>query len=295
MMDGFLVIDKSSGITSYHVIKKLKAIYPFKKIGYIGTLDRNATGILPVALNEGVKLIPFLENGEKTYVARFLLGVTTDTFDLEGTRTSEVDPPRYDLQTVQETLFTFKGKIQQKVPVYSSKKMDGKPLYKWVRKGVVMDTPYKEVEVHDIKFSGYDHPYVDAEITCSKGTYIRVIAQDFGALLGCGAALHSLKRARHGEFTLGMSIPLDALKTEQDVVKYTLSLRDVLKSLREVTVDSNLERFLRNGMPVPLMDGSRDAKNGEFAKLLNGNGALIGVGKVDAPTRTIRIKRLING
>ena len=97
MMDGFLVIDKSSGITSYHVIKKLKAIYPFKKIGYIGTLDRNATGILPVALNEGVKLIPFLENGEKTYIARFLLGVTTDTFDLEGTRTSEVDPPRYDL------------------------------------------------------------------------------------------------------------------------------------------------------------------------------------------------------
>ena len=295
MMDGFLVIDKSSGITSYHVIKKLKAIYPFKKIGYIGTLDRNATGILPVALNEGVKLIPFLENGEKTYIARFLLGVTTDTFDLEGIRTSEVDPPRYDLQTVQETLFTFKGKIQQKVPVYSSKKMDGKPLYKWVRKGVVMDTPYKEVEVHDIKFSGYDHPYVDAEITCSKGTYIRVIAQDFGALLGCGAALHSLKRARHGEFTLGMSIPLDALKTEQDVVKYTLSLRDVLKSLREVTVDSNLERFLRNGMPVPLMDSSRDLKNGEFAKLLNGNGALIGVGKVDAPTRTIRIKRLING
>ena len=295
MMDGFLVIDKSSGITSYQVIKRLKAICPFKKIGYIGTLDRNATGILPVALNEGVKLIPFLENGEKTYVARFLLGVTTDTFDLEGTRTSEVDPPEYDLKTVQETLFTFKGKIQQKVPVYSSKKIDGKPLYKWVRKGVVMDTPYKEVEVHDIKFTGYAHPYVDAEITCSKGTYIRVIAHDFGALLGCGAALHSLKRSRHGDFTLDMSTPLDAFKTEQDVVKYTLSLRDVLKSLREVTVDSNLERFLKNGMPVPLLDGFRDAKNGEFAKLLNGNGALIGIGKVDTPTRTIRIKRLING
>ncbi len=295
MMDGFLVIDKSSGMTSYHVIKRLKTIYPFKKIGYIGTLDRNATGILPVALNEGVKLIPFLENGEKTYVARFLLGVTTDTFDLEGTRISEVDPPRYDVKTLQEALLTFKGKIQQKVPVYSSKKIDGKPLYKWVRKGVVMDTPYKEVEVHEIKFMGYAHPYVDAEITCGKGTYIRVIAHDFGGLLGCGAALHSLKRARHGEFTLGMSTSLDALKTEQDVVKYTLPLRDVLKSVREVTVDSNLEKFLRNGMPVPLLDGSRGLKNGEFAKLVSGSGALIGIGKVDAPTRTIRIKRLING
>ena len=112
--------------------------------------------------------------------------------------------------------------------------------------------------------------------------------------LGCGAALHSLKRARHGEFTLEMSTPLEALKTEQDVVKYTLSLRDALKSLREVTVDSNLERFLKNGMPMPLLDGSRDLRNGEFAKLLNGNGSLIGIGKVDTPTRTIRIKRLIN-
>ncbi len=294
MMDGFLVIDKSSGIVSYHVIKRLKAIYPFKKIGYIGTLDRNATGILPVALNEGVKLIPFLENGDKTYVARFVLGITTDTFDLEGTTLTNVDPPQFDIATIQETLLRFKGKIQQKIPVYSSKKMDGKPLYKWVRKGVVMDTPYKEVEVHEIKFIEYSHPYVDAEITCSKGTYIRVIAQDLGALLGCGAALHSLKRSRHGEFTLEMSTPLEALKTEQDVVKYTLSLRDALKSLREVTVDSNLEKFLKNGMPVPLLEGFRDLRNGEFAKLVTGNGVLIGIGKVDTPTRTIRIKRLIN-
>jgi tRNA pseudouridine55 synthase len=294
MMDGFLIIDKSSGIASYHVIKRLKAIYPFKKIGYIGTLDRNATGILPVALNEGVKLIPFLENGDKTYIARFLLGVTTDTFDLEGTTVSQVEPPQYDARTIQETLLTFKGKIRQKVPVYSSKKIDGKPLYKWVRQGIVMDTPFKEVEVHDITSIDYVHPYVDAEITCSKGTYIRVIAHDLGKLLGCGAALHSLKRSRHGEFTLEMSTPIDALKTEQDVVKYTLSLRDVLKRLREVMVDSNLERFLKNGMPVPVLEGSRDLKNGEFAKLVTANGALIGIGKVDAPTRTIRIKRLIN-
>jgi len=132
MMDGFLVIDKSSGMTSYQIIKRLKAVYPFKKIGYIGTLDRNATGVLPVALNEGVKLIPFLENGEKAYIGRFVLGVTTDTFDLEGSRVCEVDPPRYDVKTVQEALFSFKGRIKQKIPVYSSKKIEGKPLYKWM-------------------------------------------------------------------------------------------------------------------------------------------------------------------
>jgi tRNA pseudouridine55 synthase len=294
MRDGFLVVDKSSGMTSYHAIKSLKAVCPFKKIGYIGTLDRNATGILPIALNEGVKLIPFLENGEKTYVARFVLGITTDTFDLEGTRLTEVEAPQYETGALREALYSFKGRIQQKVPVYSSKKIDGKPLYKWVKKGVIMDTPYKEVEVHDITFIGYDHPYVDAEIRCSKGTYIRVIAQDFGALLGCGAALHSLKRTRHGDFTLDMSIPLESLKTEQDVVKYMLSLRDVLKSYREVPVDSNFEKFLKNGMPVPLLDSYRDLKHGELTKLLGTRGNLIGIGRVDAATRTIRIKRLIN-
>lgn len=294
MMDGFLIINKSSGMNSYHVIKALKRISSFKKIGYIGTLDRNATGILPVALNEGVKLIPFLENGEKRYVARFVLGITTDTFDLEGRRLTEIEPPAYDQKVIEETLASFKGRIQQKVPIYSSKKVDGKPLYKWLKKGVVVETPYKEVEVHDIRFIAYEHPYIDAEITCSKGTYIRVIAQDFGSMLGCGAALHSLQRTRHGEFTLEQSVSLESLKTEQDIVQYLLSLQDVLKDLRKVTIDSSLERFLRNGMPVPLLDSFRDLRNGDYTKLMNPNGALIGIGRVDAATRTIRVKRLIN-
>ena len=151
MMDGFLIIDKNPGMTSYDVIKRLKRIESFRKIGYIGTLDRNATGILPVALNEGVKLIPFLEMG-KEYVARFVLGITTDTLDMEGTRLTEVEPPVFDRATISETLSRFKGKIVQNIPVYSSKKIEGKPLYKWVRQGVTIDPPSKEVEVHDIRF-----------------------------------------------------------------------------------------------------------------------------------------------
>jgi tRNA pseudouridine55 synthase len=114
-------------------------------------------------------------------------------------------------------------------------------------------------------------------------------------MLGCGAALHSLQRTRHGEFTLEQSIPLESLKTEQDIVQYLLSLQDVLKDLRKVTIDSSLERFLRNGMPVPLLDSFRDLRNGDYTKLMNPNGALIGIGKVDTATRTIRVKRLING
>lgn len=294
MMDGFLIIDKSPGMTSYDVIKRLKKLHPFNKIGYIGTLDRNATGILPVALNEGVKLIPFLENGEKKYRAKFVLGITTDTFDMEGKRISEVDPPVFERARLAEALDRFRGKITQRVPVYSSKKIEGKPLYKWVRKGVIIEPPNKEVEVYDLTFIDYAHPYVDVEITCSKGTYIRVIAHDFGAGLGCGAALHTLKRTKHGEFDLPRSVALDCLRMKQDVVKYLIGLEDVLQSARRVTIEPVLEKFLKNGMPVPLLGGAKDWKQGEFAKLLNKNGALLGIGRVDTDSRTIRMKRLIN-
>jgi tRNA pseudouridine55 synthase len=294
MMDGFLVIDKSSGMTSYDVIKRLKKISAFNKIGYIGTLDRNATGVLPVALNEGAKLIPFLENGDKKYLGRFLLGVTTDTFDMEGQRLSETEPPVFDRALLEEALSRFRGRITQKIPVHSSKKMEGKPLYKWVRQGVIMDTPNKEVEVYDLRLLDYVHPYVDVEVTCSKGTYIRVIAHDLGALLGCGAALYSLKRTQHGEFDISRSVALDSLREKEDIVKYLIVPEDVLQTTRGLMIDPVFEKFLKNGMPVPLLGGSKEWKQGELAKLLNKSGALLGIGRVDTDSKTIRMKRLIN-
>ena len=202
MMNGFLIFDKSPGMTSYDVIKRLKRLHSFKKIGYIGTLDRNATGILPVRIERRGEADPFSGKRREKYVARFVLGITTDTFDMEGTRAYRHGAARFRTRSVEEALSRFKGKITQKIPVYSSKKVEGKPLYKWVRQGVVIDTPNKEVEVYDMHFLGYTHPYVDVEVSCSKGTYIRVIAQDLGAILGCGAALHTLKRTRHGEFDI---------------------------------------------------------------------------------------------
>jgi tRNA pseudouridine55 synthase len=294
MMDGFLIIDKSPGMTSYTVIKRLKRICSFKKIGYIGTLDRNATGILPVALNEGVKLIPFLENGEKRYVARFQLGITTDTYDLDGTKVTEVEPPKFDRATIEGTLSRFQGKISQKVPIYSSKKINGKPLYKWVREGVIIDTPHKEVEVYDIVLLGYDHPFVDVEVGCSKGTYIRVIAQDFGQLVGCGAVLHSLQRTRHGDFTLPQSTTLDKIQSEQDILSHLVPPGQALGSLKQLTIDVTLEKFLKNGMPLPLLGSSREWVNDEYAKLVSKTGNLIAIGRIDTTTKSIRIKRLIN-
>jgi len=293
-MNGFLVIDKSAGITSYDVIRRLKKLHPFKKIGYIGTLDRNATGVLPVALNEGVKLIPFLENVEKVYRARFVLGITTDTYDIEGRVLTTQDVGTCDTKRMQELLNTFKGKIVQQIPIFSSKKINRKPLYKLARKGIPIEPQQKEVEIYDIVFIEYNAPYVDVEVTCSKGTYIRSLAHDFGQKLGCGATLFSLKRTRHGEFSDTMAISLDHLKTEQDLIAYRIPLEKILKSLRETSVDVALERFLKHGMPIPLFGQTKEWKQGELTKLFNNKGVLIAIGQADTVSKTIKIKRLIN-
>ena len=191
-MNGFLIVDKQIGMSSYDVIRRLKKISSFKKIGYIGTLDRNATGVLPVAINEGVKLIPFFEDGEKAYRAKILLGVTTDTYDIAGNILTETNTETYECSNIQNILNRYKGKITQQVPLYSSKKVHRKPLYKLVRQGIPVEAPEKEVEIFSIKLVDYSHPYVDIYVTCSKGTYIRSLANDLGLALGCGATLYAL-------------------------------------------------------------------------------------------------------
>jgi tRNA pseudouridine55 synthase len=293
-MNGFLIVNKSTGMSSYDVIRRLKRLSPFQKIGYIGTLDRNATGVLPVAINEGVKLIPFFENEIKAYRANFLLGVTTDTFDIEGRVLTTVTPDKFDKETMENLLSRFKGKITQQVPVYSSKKIHRKPMYKLARKGIAIDPHQKEVEIFSIELLDYSHPHMDIEVVCSKGTYIRALANDLGGMLGCGATLFSLKRTRHGEFTQNMSTDIESFNSREDILNSLISLENVLKSFNEILVVEALERFMKNGMPIPLLGNTREWKDGETTKLLNKKGILIGIGMTDLASKTIKIKRLIN-
>jgi tRNA pseudouridine55 synthase len=280
-------------MSSYDVIRRLKKISSFKKIGYIGTLDRNATGVLPVAINEGVKLIPFFEDGEKAYRAKILLGVTTDTYDIAGNILTETNTETYESSNIQNILNRYKGKITQQVPLYSSKKVHRKPLYKLVRQGIPVEAPEKEVEIFSIKLVDYSHPYVDIYVTCSKGTYIRSLANDLGLALGCGATLYALKRTLHGEFSDQMSVNIEDIKSKDDILNCLISLENVLKSFRDIIVEEALERFLKNGMPVPLLGNTRDWSNGQYIKMLNRRGHLIGIGVVDTDSKTIKIKRLI--
>lgn len=293
-LDGFLVIDKNPGMSSYDIIRRLKRLHRFKKIGYIGTLDRNATGVLPVAMDEGVKLIPFLEDVEKVYEADFLLGMTTDTYDVEGKILSETVVEPFEFPVIDNALKPFLGKITQQIPMYSSKKLNRKPLYKYAREGIEVEPQTKEVEIFQIRITDYTHPHIRLEITCSKGTYIRAVANDLGRTLECGATLFSLKRTRHGEFTETMSVNIDSFKTEQDLLNYTISLDKVPGSMPAFVVEVALERFLRQGMPIPLLGEGKDWRQGTLIRLFSKKGLMIGIGMVDAASRTVKVKRLIN-
>lgn len=293
-MNGFLIVDKSQGMTSYDIIRRLKRITKFKKIGYIGTLDKNATGILPVAINEGVKLIPYLEDMQKVYRAKFVLGIVTDTYDIQGRILRKNEPEMFNRELLEDKLHKFKGRIKQRIPPFSSKKVGRKPLYKLARKGVHVEPMFKEVEIYDIKLLGYEHPFVEIELTCSKGTYVRSIAYDFGEDLGCGASLYALKRVKHGEFGEEVAVKIENIKTAEDIAKCLIPCEKVLRSGKEVIIEKPLERFLRHGMPIPIFGSVKDWKDGELTKILSKEGTMLAIGVADPSSKTIRVKRLIN-
>lgn len=293
-MNGFLIVDKSKGMTSYDVIRRLKRLSKFRKIGYIGTLDRNAEGVLPLAINEGTKLIPYLENMEKVYLGTIILGVETDTFDMEGKVIREVETQELSKDVIEEALSRFKGRIKQRVPPFSSKKIGSRPLYKLARAGVEVGPIFKEVEIYDIKLVSYRHPYVEVEVTCSKGTYMRSLAHDIGEVLSCGAALYALRRKRHGEFTEDMAHKVEDIRTLEDLRERIIPVEKVLSLGKEIVVEKNLERFLRHGMPIPIFGNIKDWKDGELTRILNREGLMLAIGVADTKSRIIRIKRLIN-
>lgn len=166
-------------------------------------------------------------------------------------------------------------------------------MYKWTREGIPVEPQMKEVEVYDIRLLEYAHPYVDIEVTCSKGTYIRSLADDFGQKLACGATLFSLNRTRHGEFTEEMSQNIECFKIEEDLLQYLLPLERVLRSAKDIVIEPAIEKFLKHGMPIPLFGNSKDWSHNDLAKILNKNGQLIGIGGVDMISKTIKVKRLI--
>jgi tRNA pseudouridine55 synthase len=212
VIHGFFVIDKPAGITSHDVVSRVRRILGTRKVGHTGTLDPFATGVLPVAVNDGTKVIPFLDEGVKCYQALMRLGVVTDTLDMTGRVMAEGEWSSVDLERFLGLLPRFTGVISQVPPMFSAIKRDGQPLYRLARQGVEVAREARQVEIHSLELLSFQPPLVGLQVTCSRGTYVRTLADDLGAELGCGASLQELRRIASGPFHLSSAMSLEGLE-----------------------------------------------------------------------------------
>lgn len=246
-MDGVLVIDKPAGITSHDVVSKVRRILKEKKVGHTGTLDPAATGVLPLVLGRATKLARYLSGDTKSYRAVVKLGETTTTLDGEG-EVLQTRPVTCSKEQVLEVAASFIGEQKQVPPMYSAKKIDGKKLYELARQGIEIEREAKDVTIHSLTVSDCTLPELTFDVSCSAGTYVRVLAQDIGERLGCGAYLKTLRRTSAGPFLEADSITLEQLAEQLDLAKQKLvPMNRALSGLPRIAVPSDMARMMSNG------------------------------------------------
>lgn len=252
-IDGVLFIDKPVGLTSNGVLGVIKRLYNADKAGHTGTLDPFATGLLPVALGEATKFSGHLLDADKTYLATMRLGVTTTTADLEGD-VLQTRPVAVTDTALAEALRHFSGPIAQIPPMFSALKRDGKPLYEYARAGETLEREARQVTIHALDLVSRDGDSVVFRVTCSKGTYVRTLAEDIGERLGCGAHLTALRREATGGFGLAGALTLAQLEA-LDMSARLAALRPndaLVAALPTLTLDAALAARLRLGQRLSL-------------------------------------------
>ena len=284
-VDGFLIVDKPEGMTSLDVVRGVKRRLGIRKAGHIGTLDPFATGVLPVALNEGTKLIPYLADEPKRYEATLTLGEETATDDYTGETVSESPWEGVTPETLELAFRAFWGRIRQVPPMYSAVKVNGKPLYRLARKGIEVDRKEREVHVFEIRIEAIDLPRVQFRVSCSKGTYVRTLARDIGRKIGCGAHLVQLRRVQSGPFSIEKAIVWEELKTlsvGSDCFRSGLiRLEDALPGFPEVMADERLVRKVRLGQEALVRDvcpeSLSDFDRGNWVKITSPEKGLVAI------------------
>jgi tRNA pseudouridine55 synthase len=252
-MDGILIADKPAGITSFGVVREVKALLGARKVGHGGTLDPLATGVLPLFINRATKLVPFLMNGTKKYRATMKLGIATDSQDRDGRVVAESNDIPTDHEHIIRVLSSFTGMGTQIPPMFSALKVRGTPLYKFARKGISLERKPRSIFIHGLRVVDISLPRVTFEVTCSAGTYIRTLCADSGTQLGCGAHLVELTRLQSGLFHLEDAMKLDQLRTTTpDTVSCNtlLSLSKSFKNLPSLILENNLFALLKKRKTV---------------------------------------------
>ena len=254
-MDGVLVIDKPQGPTSHDVVAKVRRALKIDKVGHTGTLDPMATGVLPLVLGQGTKLARYLTGGDKSYRATAKLGVTTRTLDAEGAVVAALPTCDVTQAQIEAALAALRGAIDQVPPMYSAKKIEGKKLYELARQGVEVAREAKHVHVHALTLVQFAGDIVVFDVTCSAGTYVRVLAQDIGVALGCGAHLSALRRTAAGPFALGQAMALEAaLADPKAALARVLPLAHALCGLGRIDVGADVGRSIVRGHQLSVAD-----------------------------------------
>lgn len=253
MINGIINVYKEAGFTSHDVVAKLRGILRQKKIGHTGTLDPDATGVLPVCLGNGTKLCDMLTDKDKTYEAVMLLGTTTDTQDTSGTvlTTSEVHVTEEELKNA---ILSFVGEYDQIPPMYSALKVNGKKLYELAREGIEVERKARRVKILDIQIKemNLERNEVVMTVSCTKGTYIRTLCYDIGEKLGCGACMKQLIRTKVSRFDLKDSLTLsriEELKQQDRLAECVIPVDAMFADMTKVVIKEENSKFIYNGNP----------------------------------------------
>jgi tRNA pseudouridine55 synthase len=273
-IDGVLLFDKPLELSSNIALQKVRRLFQAEKAGHTGTLDPLATGLLPICFGEATKFSVALLDADKTYRALVRLGQTTTTADAEGEVIAE-HPVECNLADVEAVLEKFRGEIQQLPPMHSALKHQGKPLYSYIRKGETIERELRNVVIHELLLHRFEGNELDISVRCSKGTYIRTLAEDIGAALGCGAHLIGLRRTAIAHLNLDDGYTLQQLTDMNDEQREScfLSLETLMPNMPKLHLDAVQIKRLAQGQRLALDTGLPDGKI-----FLHGAGGFIGTG-----------------
>lgn len=297
-VNGIILLDKAKGESSNYALQRIKRLFHAKKAGHTGSLDPLATGVLPLCLGEATKISQFLLDSDKRYMAKVKLGERTDSGDSEGVVIDVQRRIDVDYDAVVQTLTKFEGEIKQLPPMYSALKHHGVPLYKLARKGISIKRKVRAVTIHKIGLMNFDNNIAEIDVTCSKGTYIRTLADDLGQELGCGAHVIELRRLQAGVFSIDQcrgSNELEKIKESfglSGLDKVIVPMERAVEKLPEVVLASETARDIRNGQAVSFHELPKSGLVRLYEK-----GNFIGIGIVNAdgevaPKRLVAAKSL---
>ncbi len=278
-INGIIVINKPKEYTSHDVVAKVKKILNIKKVGHTGTLDPNATGVLPLLLNTGTKLSKYLIEHDKEYEVTLELGIKTDTADIEGNVIKKEEVNWKKLNDIEETLNTFLGEQTQIPPIYSAIKVNGKKLYEYARSGQNINIEPRNIQIYEIELQKIDKQKneINFRVHCSKGTYIRSLCEDIAQRLGTIGYMKELTRTKVGNFTINEAVKIEEIENnkEQIIKEKLISIEKFFESKESIKLNKKqLDKFL-NGVKI------RIDKQENICRIYNENNEFIGIGTIE--------------